>query len=289
MFDKAVVPGLKLLKEPLPDRPPASRRFPSLIQMQRQAGPADVSRADGRRASLGRAAAGGRLLKREAVGAWIRRQADRDGNRPRVFRELEPGSGIRIEIPYLLFTDSCRTGDGLSWKAHRVPVWASDGVLDDLRLVSKRLESEFPWELESATTFVLTGEPPTVSRITGQIKSTRFLRARSRITMTIDPTVTPQEVMESYKRGRDRLLGKRRRYRCIGEKSLRLALFTAEQPENYTHRQQMEKWNKRHPKWRHEEPKVFGRAQRDVMRLLLEPFAIRKAFAADVPASQKEK
>ena len=64
----------------------------------------------------------------------------------------------------------------------------------------------------------------------------------SRITMEIDPTLTPEEVAERYKKIRVSLIGAR--YRSMSEKHMRLAEFYGgDKPEGTTWTALMTKWN----------------------------------------------
>ena len=65
----------------------------------------------------------------------------------------------------------------------------------------------------------------------------------SRINMEIDPTLTPEEVAEQYKKLRVPLIGTR--YRSMSEKHLRLAEFYGgHKPEGTTWTSLMDKWNR---------------------------------------------
>ena len=64
----------------------------------------------------------------------------------------------------------------------------------------------------------------------------------SRITMEIDPTLTPKEVAEQYKKLRALLIGAR--YRSMSKKNLRLAEFyDVHKPKDTTWDALMNKWN----------------------------------------------
>ena len=81
----------------------------------------------------------------------------------------------------------------------------------------------------------------------------------SRITMDIDPTLTPEEVAEQYKKLRARLIGTR--YRSMTEKHLRLAEFYGgHKPEGTTWAALMDKWNHSQDKgWRYDRFETFAR------------------------------
>ena len=77
--------------------------------------------------------------------------------------------------------------------------------------------------------------------------------------MEIDPTLTPQEVVQGYKKLRDRWI-KGQRYRSMSEKHLRLAEFY--RGDKYkTWLALMEDWNEKQDKkdWSYSEPQNFAR------------------------------
>ena len=81
----------------------------------------------------------------------------------------------------------------------------------------------------------------------------------SRITMDIDPTLTPEEVAEQYKKLRAKLIGTR--YRSMTQKHLRLAEFYGgDKPEGTTWAMLMDKWNHSQKKgWRYNRFEAFAR------------------------------
>ena len=81
----------------------------------------------------------------------------------------------------------------------------------------------------------------------------------SRINMEIDPTLTPEEVAERYKRLRASLIGAR--YRSMSEKHLRLAEFYGgHKPEGTTWTALMDKWNRsQDPGWEYNRFEAFAR------------------------------
>jgi hypothetical protein len=123
-------------------------------------------------------------------------------------------------------------------------------VLDSLRIISEDLSKRYGWDKGQSTLFVLTGDTPLVSPIKGKVNMKSPLAALSRITLTIDPIVSPQEVEEYYRKVR----GTRRR-RAMTEKHLKLAIFSTTRPQHETWEQAMQEWNKeciegnREPSW----------------------------------------
>jgi hypothetical protein len=83
-------------------------------------------------------------------------------------------------------------------------------ILDELHQLATWLTREFPWDLQDAIWFVLTGEPPMRPLIETSVnvrKSTRPQYTDARVTLTVDATLSPDEVSSHYGRVRDQLLG----------------------------------------------------------------------------------
>ena len=98
------------------------------------------------------------------------------------------------------------------------------------------------------------------------------ITATSRITLDVDPTVTPQEVSDRYKQARTELMGSRSRR--MSEKHLRLAIF-ADTHRDGTWEARMLEWNREHPDWRYGESRHFQRdATQATKRLLTPPLRI---------------
>jgi hypothetical protein len=107
------------------------------------------------------------------------------------------------------------------------------GVLGKLRDLSSQLVDPltptgypfYPWTQAQAATFILTGQPPRLDSVEARIYRSPDLEGASRITLTIDPTVTPQELVKHYQGAREEVLPSR--YHALTAKSLRLAAFVA--------------------------------------------------------------
>ena len=198
------------------------------------------------------------LLKREQVDEWITRQSRKDGPTSRYLRvpipddcELVRRDGsILIEPPLTISDTSSVTQvetEVLSYASpddqwvRRIPV-KHRGTLDRLSVVSKALARRYTWWEAQATVFVLTGKSPLLSSLRGGVRITFSQPISSRITMEIDPTLTPEEVAQHYKKLRASLIGAR--YRSMSEKHLRLAEFYGgHKPEGTTWAALMQKWN----------------------------------------------
>jgi len=144
---------------------------------------------------------------------------------------------------------------------------AINGTLEALRQLSERLAKEYAWTEADATLFVLTNHPPEVRPLTSTSQS-RQLPALSRIVLTIDPALSPQEVAEHYRQIRQEIMPSR--HRDLSEKHLQLAAFSGTQQRLGTWQQKMVKWNSIHPDWAYKEASNFAhdclQARRRVLR-----------------------
>ncbi len=198
------------------------------------------------------------LLKPQEVVEWITRQAMEDGPASRYLRvpipdgyELVRRNGRIITEPLLAISETTSatqiemellsyTSPDDQW-IRRLPV-KHGGTLDRLRAVSKALARRYTWKEAQATTFVLTDISPLLSSLRGGVRMAFSQPISSRINMEIDPTLTPEEVAERYKKLRAPLIGAR--YRSMSEKHLRLAEFYGgHKPEGTTWTALMDKWN----------------------------------------------
>ena len=206
-------------------------------------------------------ALGGELITPTDIEGWIQRQREKDGA-PTVFLTLpvpenhsvkHSEQGIWTEPP-LSVTETC-PGIGISrnfldylievdgeFQGRLIPI-AHQGVLDQLRVISESLTSSYGWTNGQATVFVLTGVPPLLSRghISLNAKSRRWL---NRVSLVVDPTVSPKEVMDVYRQYRAELLDGR--YRRMSNKHLRLAEFYGGEKSG-TWKDLMAEWNKDNP------------------------------------------
>ena len=216
----------------------------------------------------------GRLLELAEVGEWVANNSRSDGEPTTYLRvPLPDGHELRwdgpdayAEPPLTLSKDAPATGytvDFLDYfqpgdaAVRRIPV-RRGGVLDGLRSVSESLSGRYAWQKAQATVFVLTGLPPSLSSLRGGVQLRPSQPISSRITMEIDPTLTPQEVVQGYKKLRDRWI--KGRYRSMSEKHLRLAEFYRG-GKNKTWVALMEDWNEKQDDedWRYSEPQNFAR------------------------------
>ena len=200
----------------------------------------------------------GGLLKREEVVEWIERKAAEDGPASRYLRIPIPDGYKAIRRDRRIFTEPPLTISGASpasqievellsyaspddqW-VRRIPV-KHGGPLGRLKALSQLLARRYKWMEAQATTFVLTDTSPLLSSLRARFSIDFSQPVSSRITMEIDPTLTPEEVAGQYKKLRASLIGAR--YRSMSEKHLRLAeFFKGHKPEGTTWATLMNKWN----------------------------------------------
>jgi hypothetical protein len=153
----------------------------------------------------------------------------------------------------------------------REPVVPSS-ELDRLRHVSQRLARRHGWTAAQAATFVLTDAVPAMPAVTHTFEW-RLVPEVPRIVLTIEPSVSPREVTDYYRRVRREVAATRTRPRQYGEKHLRLANFVAGRPAGERWRATMDAWNAQVPaavpKWRYKEPSNFQRDAQRAQRWLL--------------------
>ena len=161
-----------------------------------------------------------------------------------------PSTQIEVEILFYASPED-------QW-VRRIPV-RHRGTLDGLRLVSNSLARRYSWKEAQATNFVLTGISPSLSSSRGGIRMVLSQLISSRITMEIDPTLTPGEVAQRYKDLRAPLAGAR--FRSMSEKRLRLAKFHGgHKPEGTTWTTLMTRWNHGEGRdWRYDRFEAFVR------------------------------
>jgi hypothetical protein len=140
------------------------------------------------------------------------------------------------------------------------------GQLDRLRQLSERLARQYGWTEAQAAVWVLTGIPPLIAGASAEAKERPTIPALSRITLHLDPTLSPREVAERYRQIRQYFMGKR--YRPLSGKHLQLALFAAQQPTG-TWAERMAQWNQEHREWTYSDASNFGRDCRQAQRRLL--------------------
>lgn len=100
------------------------------------------------------------------------------------------------------------------------------GILGDLAQLADKLANRYRWNPAEATNFVLTGTVPNVDVYVGSIDRGGATTATTRITMVLDPFLTPKQVANIYHRLKLRLAPDTG-MRSQGDRRYRLARFVA--------------------------------------------------------------
>src|SRR5690348_6664762 len=108
-----------------------------------------------------------------------------------------------------------------------------NGVLDRLRAIVQQLTNHYRWQEAQATVFVLTGRVPSVPAAQAEIE-------REAVVLTVDPSLTPRQVADYYRRFRREFLGGNR-IRALSVKHLQLAAFEI---KNHEWAKAMDAWNR---------------------------------------------
>ena len=149
----------------------------------------------------------------------------------------------------------------------RFPIDRS-GVLHRLERLAYKLSEDFRWSKAEAVAFILAGRVPFVHIATYRL-SLSDPPCMSRITLTLDPALSPRQVEGIYRNIRSRALSGR--YRNISNKHAVLAAFAAEHEGETTLSAVMASWNKRYPRWRYKAVTNFGRDAKAARERLLYP------------------
>ena len=220
----------------------------------------------------------GRLLKPERAGDWIRRRAKRGTPvrhvrlpwppGPDDLRVLEERSDAGQVPPFSVFSPT------LKYVAYRndrrfVASVVSTDELEPLRRLAESLAGLYGWEPATATEFVLAGRVPVVPPVWTERSLDMGVPACSRIVMTVDPTVTPDEVKARFAAARKAMLGGKR-MRRMSPKHLQLAIFAHGHREG-TWEDRMMAWNAQAPEYSYNSRQHFQRDATDALRRLIEP------------------
>jgi len=201
------------------------------------------------------------LLDADDVEEWVLALASKEGEPSIYLTVAVSASTIRssaaqgsLRVPWkrnAIVSDEVRR-QYLTYRARvngrpcRVAV-RSGGVLDRLRRLSENLANAYCWEAADATGFLLTGITPRVSRLSvtarGVVDEALQTSANTRLVITVDPTVSPDEVAEAYA-GKRRSWLRTERHRPLSRKHLRLAVFKGNRPTGETAAECLAAWNK---------------------------------------------
>ena len=220
------------------------------------------------------------VISWDKVEGWIKRHAEADGPPTDWLHvpvpseyvvELDASTGRFFTQPPLAITKEMgATAKDLKYLSYairsarreRVVLVAHGGVLDKLRVLSGCLAKRYGWQEPQATLFVLTGNIPAVAplSITANLE---------RITLEVNPSVTPRELADHYRKVRKKLL--EQRSRTLSEKHLNLAVFPGRCAANTTWNKRLDKWNEEYPQWAYDDLENFSRDCRRARKRLLDP------------------
>ena len=120
-------------------------------------------------------------------------------------------------------------------------------TLEELRGLAASLTAWIPCREEDAVDFILTDEPPALSKA-GMEAGVSKLPALTRLKLTVDPRIPPKDLASFYELGRSEIV--RGRDKEMSEKSLALALLVAELVgTEFKWRELRDEWNAAHPSW----------------------------------------
>jgi len=235
----------------------------------------------------------GVLLKPDEVEDWLQKNSDQRRYRHAVVLSLQMETDSRVlavkpnrEVPVALlkgnrmenvasieFLSYIRVSSGF---VRRMPV-GRDGPLRILYQLAERLAKFFRWNPADAVIFVLTDRIPPVdlysvaptwppsSEMGSEFEGLRPIACLGRITITVDPLITPREVSEIYSPIRAKLLkGKPKQ---LSEKHIYLGGFIAER--DTVDLRAMAAWNAEYSKWKYKRFSNFARDRRTARKILL--------------------
>jgi hypothetical protein len=230
----------------------------------------------------------GKLLKSiDDAHMWAGEQSEADGPSTIWLRDIPVPRGVRLtrdERTGRIGTDPAIRIDGElgaeRFLVRTVPIdfvdgsmqphTAEHGTLERLRVVVEDLRQEYPWSAPAAALFVLTGMVPAVEPIKLRMQAAKRIPACRRIVLEIDPTVTPRQLGDYYRRARRKLWDKRIRNQI--EKHLRLAEFWANGVSEVEVKPRMAEWNRqysRKPNFRYGSVATFRRDSLQARKRLL--------------------
>lgn len=231
----------------------------------------------------------GQLIPWEKIEEWISVQKETDGpptlwlrvpvppghsmKRVKGFPVPDPPVSVSGEYPaWGISTDLLVYAlPGDRWP-RRLAV-AREGTLGYLRSVSVSLSRRFGWHEAQGTVFVLTDITPQYVPLQVEAALSGPFTVTSRVRLSVDLSVSPNEVADAFRRTRARLWPSRPR--ALTEKHLHLAVFISARPEGETWRQKMTAWNAarrdRRPEWIYGRETNFARDCNQAKQRLLRP------------------
>lgn len=147
---------------------------------------------------------------------------------------------------------------------------APGGVLERLRQLGSQLADKYGWTQAQAVTFLVTGSAPFVVGIIAETTHSVEQPLSTRITLTIDPTVTADEVKAFYAQQRKQLLS--RSTRKINHRNATLVEFVLIEKGNDTWAKSMKKWNAKYgtkgARWTYTNYRNFSRDYNESLKHL---------------------
>jgi hypothetical protein len=223
---------------------------------------------------------GGALLEWEHMELWILQERTKEQGHAQTINAGQR-SGQRAILEYGTPTSS--------W-IQRVPI-ASEGVLAHLSTLSSKLARDYQWQRADATIFILTGLIPIIEPLEVQSQLSAFkdnrieggmITALSRIVFTVDPLVSPRELLTHFQAVRQSILG--HKWRDLRDRQLALAQFALDCSDNVPWLERMDAWNQRYPEeWSYARVVNFRRDCKRAVKKLLAPFSVIRFMKAFLP------
>lgn len=228
-----------------------------------------------------------KLLKPEEIKNWMYSLTEEYHGTRRIASHLIPADrsitrtaeGYRIEPPIEISEASNITVEELAFFENGVDgdvgsmAVKPGGVFDRLRALCDGLARRYSWTIPQAVSFVLADSTPILEPFQWSLSFRMSLTSLSRIHMTVDPTLSPNDVAEAYSKIRRQVVGER--HRELSRKHMHLAVFDAGAPSNWTWEKKMKEWNARQKNdnlsWRYESRRNFSRDCTRARERLLAP------------------
>lgn len=231
------------------------------------------------------------IIPGTALEQWIATRAQTDAGEVPHGDSLGPGDGLGAwRLPPAALRYGRPTGDGSTFEEELRPT-SCRGALEHLALLSESLAERYCWPQWQAAVFVLTGSAPRVPSLTFRVdrklpaaelekglwSDLSRLKVTTRIVLSIDPSVPPDDVARKYRVLRAAVHGRTAdqdvRYRELSDKHLELAIFAAARPEHEPAADRRRAWDKQHPQWKYRAANIanFRRDYIMAQRRLLHP------------------
>jgi hypothetical protein len=144
------------------------------------------------------------------------------------------------------------------WQIYRWEV-PEHTALAELADVANRLSKTWTWRTADSVVFILTGEEPQLLSITGRATYRRgsslggaiWYDMTTRVTVGVEPCVTPEELAAWWRDVRSRILTER--YRPQTLKHIALATFLANHLGSGTWDSDRREWNRQFPEWQYDD------------------------------------